>query len=449
MSADRVLVVKTPSPPPSFSKLSEALAPQRLVEIMDRVPEPTVRGRYPHWDKLRFLTPPTGLTCPEWWFGLKLRRAGSKPVPLTDKSGVHFSFNLVDPLPEFIHYVDSLARGIIQQSDPVTNPETRDSCVVRSLIEESITSSQLEGASTTRAVAKKMIREGRAPRDRSERMIFNNYRTMRHILEIQNQDISPDLICEIHRMVTDGTVDDPRAAGRFRRPDENVVVGDAYGEVFHVPPPGGELPTRVDLMCKFANSQTPDGFIHPVVRSMILHFWLAYDHPFVDGNGRTARALLYWSMLKHGYSFFEYITISKIINTGPAKYGEAFLYSETDGNDLTYFLLYHADVIRRSIDELHRYLDRHSKELADAERVVRGFTSLNDRQRDLISHALRHPGQTYTIRAHRRSHNVVYETARTDLMDLVERKLMEKRKVGKGWVFAPSSNLTQKLRAVH
>ena len=56
----------------------------------------------------------------------------------------------------------------------MTNPETRDSYLVRSLLEESITSSQLEGAATTREIAKEMIRNGRQPRDRGERMIFNN-----------------------------------------------------------------------------------------------------------------------------------------------------------------------------------------------------------------------------------------------------------------------------------
>jgi hypothetical protein len=232
--------MKTPPPPPSLSELAEELTPQRVVEIMDRVPEPTVRGRYRHWDKLRFLTPPTGLNYTEWWFGLKLRRAGSKPVPLKDKAGRNFSFNLVDPLPEWMHHVDSLGRGAIRQPDPVTNPGTRDSYIVRSLIEESITSSQLEGASTTRAVAKKMIREGRAPRDRSERMILNNYRTMRRILEIQHESITTDLLFEIHRMVTDGTLDDQSAAGRFRRPEEQVVVADDFDQVFHVPPPAEE-----------------------------------------------------------------------------------------------------------------------------------------------------------------------------------------------------------------
>jgi Fic family protein len=291
-----------------------------------------------------------------------------------------------------------------------------------------------------------MIREGREPRDRSERMILNNYRTMRRVLEIQREDITTDLLCEIHRMVTDGTLDNQSAAGRFRRPDENIVVADNFDQVFHVPPPANELETRIDELCKFANCETPVGFVHPMLRSMILHFWLAYDHPFVDGNGRTARELFYWSMLKQGYWLVKYITISKIIHKAPAHYGRAFLYTETDGNDLTYFLLYHANVIRRAIDELYSYIDRHSEQLADAQRHLQGFTLLNQRQRDLISHALRHPGQAYSIEAHRVSHNVVYETARTDLLDLAKRELVHKRKKGKAWVFTPAVDLAEKLR---
>ncbi len=183
-----------------------------------------------------------------------------------------------------------------------------------------------------------------------------------------------------------------------------------------------------------------------MIRSMILHFWLAYDHPFVDGNGRTARALFYWSMLKQGYWLFEYITISKIILKGPAEYGRAFLYSETDENDLTYFLLYHAEVVRRAIDELHHYSESRSKQLAEIQEELRGLAHLNHRQRDLINHVLHHPGQHYTIEYHRNTHNVVYETARSDLMDLADRGLMQKRKVGKTWFFAPSADLEQRLR---
>ena len=101
-----------------------------------------------------------------------------------------------------------------------------------------------------------------------------------------------ELLFEIHQMVTDGTLDDPTAAGRFRRSDEDICVGDDSGEIFHIPPAADELEGRLSEMCRFANGTTPQGFIHPLVRSIILHFWLAYDHPFVDGNGRIARILM-------------------------------------------------------------------------------------------------------------------------------------------------------------
>jgi Fic family protein len=218
-----------------------------------------------------------------------------------------------------------------------------------------------------------------------------------------------------------------------------------YNEIFHDPPPAQQLRERMDAMCDFANSKTPSGFIHPVIRSTILHFWLAYDHPFVDGNGRTARALFYWSMLRHNFWLFEFISISQIIRKAPAKYGRAFLYTETDDNDLTYFILYHLDVIRRAIKELHEYIKRKTEQLQTIEHKVRGMAALNHRQRALISHALRHPYQQYTIRSHQVSHNVVYQTSRLDLFDLELRGLLKCHKAGRMWRFTPVEGLEEKL----
>jgi Fic family protein len=399
-----------------------------------------------HWHKLQHLTPPEGLDLRQWWLGLKLRRMQSRRLPLLDARGRPFSFNVVDPLPECQHYVDSSARGGVRMPEPVTNPETKDRYLIRSLMDEAITSSQLEGASATREVAKKMIREGLKPRDRSEQMIMNNYNTMSEILKIKNEPFSKDLVFRIQSMVTDRTLDDPSGAGRFRRRDERIVVGDEVGEVFHVPPHADELEGRMEAMCRFANGETSGGFIHPLVRSIILHFWLAYDHPFIDGNGRTARALFYWSMLRHDYWLFEFISISKIILKAPVQYGQAFLYIETDDNDLTYFLLYHSGVIRKAIDELNEFIERQSMRLKQAETQLRGLASLNHRQRELIGHALRHPGHYYTIKSHRASHGVVSETARTDLEKLAERGLLVKRKSGRSWVFLPAADLEVRLK---
>ena len=327
----------------------------------------------------------------------------------------------------------------------VTNPETRDRYYIESLIEEAITSSQLEGASTTRRVAKEMFRSGRKPRGRSETMIINNYYTMQMIAELKNEKMTPEYVLRIHERVTRGTLDDPEAEGRFRNSSDDIYVGDIEGQVLHRPPPADTLKERMDAMCEFFNSPANHPFIHPVLRSIILHFWMGYDHPFVDGNGRCARALFYWSMLHQSYWLCEYISISQILLKAPSKYGLSFLHTETDGNDLTYFLLYHMNVIRRSVDELHKFIRRRTRQLKELESRVKNLDAYNHRQRDLLSHAVRHPGHQYTVNAHKAYHGVVYQTARTDLLELHDRELFDKQKVGRKWVFYAPVDLQERL----
>lgn len=439
--------MRKPQSPPDAKQAWDKLKhdPQAFLEKLSVLSRDT---RYLHWDKLRHLSPPLSMTHEEWWFAVKYQRryAYRKKIPLCDKGGIPFVMLLaVDPIPERLHEIDLGSGGLIQMPEQITNPETRDQYYISSLIEEAITSSQLEGAATTRLIAKEMIKSGRKPIDRSEQMILNNFNTMQYINKIKDRELSRELILEIHRSVTENAIDDPSAAGRFRKPDEQISVVDAYDEVLHEPPLALELNHRIESMCRFANGQTESGYIHPVIRSIILHFWLAYDHPFVDGNGRTARALFYWSMLHHKYWLFEFVSISHVLLKAPAKYERAFLYTETDENDLTYFILYHLDVIQQAVQQLHEFIQRKTARLQSLERDMRGMTILNHRQQALISHALRHPYHKYTIQSHRISHNVVYQTARNDLMNLESRGLLESKKVGKKWYFTPAAKLEKKL----
>jgi Fic family protein len=405
-------------------------------------------GEYLHWDKLRRLPTPAGRSHEEMWLALKLQRSGSsKRIPLRDKLGRSFHYCVPDTVAKLHHEIDIGAGGTIGMPGQITNPRTRDQYVVRSLMEEAITSSQLEGAVTTRQVAKDMLRSGRPPKDRSERMILNNFATMRKIVGSGDHPLSREFVFDIHRLVTAGTLDDESGAGRFRRRDENITVQDRHGEIFHTPPDADELDTRMREMCDFANGATPAQFVHPVIRAIILHFWLAYDHPFVDGNGRTARALFYWSMLRHRYWLFEFISISEILLKAPAKYARAFLYTETDSNDLTYFIIHQMEVIRGAVDGLHAYIRTKSEELQQTESLLRHAANLNHRQEALLSHALRHPDTRYTIEGHRLSQNVAYDTARTDLLGLQTLGLLEGKKAGKALVFFPPLDLPKCHRA--
>lgn len=442
-------MVKKPQTPPPFLPLLRGIVAAEKLDRILRIGSDSPRADdYLHWDELRFRKPPEGLTQQEWWLGLKLRRrADYRSIPLKDASGREFHFSLPDLVMDLLHQIDRGGGTFVEIPERITNTDQRDRYVVRSLMEEAITSSQLEGAATTREVAKRMLAEGRKPRDRSERMIVNNYLTMRHILALKDESLTPEMVLQIHREVSENALDIADGAGRFRRPDERIHVSDLEGTVFHEPPPANELPARLGAMCDFANGKTPAFFVHPVIRGIILHFWLAYDHPFVDGNGRTARALFYWQMLHAGYWLFEFISISQFLRKAPVQYGMAFLHTETDDNDLTYFIIHQSGIIRRALQELHDYVARKAAETRACLDALQKHPELNHRQQALIAHALRHPGFAYRITGHGARHAVVYQTARTDLLSLAGMGLLEQRKAGRALVFVAPKNLQERLRA--
>ena len=321
---------------------------------------------------------------------------------------------------------------------------------MRSQIEEAMTSSQLEGAGTTRAVAKEMLRSGRAPRDHGERMIHNNYLAMQELKRWRDQPLTPEAVFEIHRLLTIDTLDDASQAGRFRTADDNIVVQDEEGRLLHEPPHADELPSRLQALCDFANGRNEEGFLHPVIRAIALHFQIGYDHPFCDGNGRTARTLFYWSMLRSGYWLTEFLSVSSVFKRAKAQYLRSYLYTETDEADLGYFVDHHLDVIIGAIDGLHGWLGRKAEERNRAESLLKPGSrlggKLNHRQRELLLDAVRHPDKHYRIDRHMQVQDVSYQTARSDLLGLVDLKLMSCQKIGKAFVFTPISNLVERLR---
>lgn len=437
--------MKTPVPPPDKTNLFKSFDRDKMFQVMQL--RPLVRGEYAPWDKVRHLDPPRDLSVEEWWVGIRIARDRLlKPTSLLDGEGHPFAYSTPDPVLRALHGIDQRAGGEIQIGEEVTNPATRDRYIVSSLIEEAITSSQLEGASTTADVARNMLRTGRKPTDRSERMIVNNFNAMRFVSENSDSKLTDGFVYELHRIVTDGTLDDPAKAGVFRTDEDEIVVQDERGQILHRPPPADQLSERLEQLCAFANDRSTDTFLHPVLRAIIIHFWLGYDHPFVDGNGRTARALFYWSMLVQGYWLAEYLSISRILKKAPAQYARSFLHSETDSNDLTYFLDYQLGVILRAIDELQDYLGKKVEQIRRVEVLLKRSTELNHRQLALLSNALRRPGTRYTIRSHQRSHNVVYETARTDLLELADKELLTANKRGRSYEFVAPADLQARLR---
>jgi Fic family protein len=393
---------------------------------------------------------PKGLTPEMGWSLVKISRIGQKRrIALKGMDGTDFGYWLPDGIQRELHFIDQNATGQILVDEPGVGQADRDRYILNSLMEEAIASSILEGAATTRRKAKEMLRDERKPRNRGEQMVLNNYRTMRRIKDLSDHELSIELLCELQASMTAGTLDDPTAGGRFRRADEDVHVVDMLdGRILHTPPSASELDRRVKLLCKFANETPDSSFIHPVAKAIILHFWLAYEHPFFDGNGRTSRALFYWFLLKHKYWLMEYLPISRIILKAPAKYMRAFQFSETDEGDLTYFVAFHVRALRIAIEDLTLYMARKQRVLKKARLQLRKVPGLNHRQVEILQHALRHPDATFSIRRHMNTHGVVYQTARTDLFELERKGLFRTVKDGRTYVFIPIDELGRKLKLI-
>jgi len=448
--------MKIPLSPPPLKELIQEANAETLPQLAQLRLGPLANGKYLHWDDLRHRTPPTGLSHKIWWLALSLARSVSAhTLPFHDKQGKAFTYSLPEPLLKNLHEIDRSAGLVPGGEDNTALRSDQGRYLFSSLIEEAITSSQLEGASTTRRVAEAMLREGRKPSTLSERMIFNNFEAMQRIRDICGDTLEPEHVIELQRVLTEGTLERPEDCGRLRTSDDIEIVAPNNDRlVLHRPPAHSELPKRLKILCDFANETVADDtFIHPIVRAILLHFMVGYDHPFADGNGRTGRALFYWYMAKQGYWLVEYLSISRILRKAPAQYARAYLLTETDSGDTTYFLLHQTEVILSGLSALHQYLQQKQQEQAQLHSKLRTLQTrekqLNHRQTALLAHALKRPDEYFTIESHQRSHQIAYATARADLLSLAALGLLnESTHGGRKKVFYPAPDIRQRLDAV-
>ncbi len=177
-----MFVAKAPSVEELFEKLGldAALKAFRASGEGPAIAGVPAGAEYLHWDKLRQLEPPAGLTREEWWLAIKAGRSASQhPLALADRQGNPFSYSVLDSMHRQLRQIDQRCAGEVAMDEVVTSERAAGRrFLVNSLMEEAIRSSQLEGATTSRVVAKEMLRSGREPTDRSERMILNNYRAL-------------------------------------------------------------------------------------------------------------------------------------------------------------------------------------------------------------------------------------------------------------------------------
>ncbi|MDH6354991.1 Fic family protein [Dysgonomonas sp. PH5-45] len=429
--------------PPKFNKKDKAVLNKTIplmVELQVNGLLKKIQDDYLYWDKLKYKT--KGYEAAELWNAVKFHRILNYRKVTFGK--YEFCFVITDYIQRALHLFDMHIGGTLGSNIDIAETD-KTKYVISSIMEEAISSSQMEGANTTRRKAKEMIRQEIKPRSRSEQMILNNFITMKHIVQFKTQDITPEEILHIHKLITNKTLDNVSDEGSFRNNDEIYVVNHSNSEVVHTPPPKEEIPQLINDLCTFFN-EDGNRFIHPIIKGCIIHFMIAWIHPFCDGNGRTARAIFYWYMLKKGYWLTEYLSISRIIKDTKAQYEKAYLYSESDDNDLSYFITYHIRTMEKAFDALKKYIDKKQKEVFQAAKFMK-IPGVNDRMAQLLKLVYEDSDRILNVKEVEARFSISSYTARADLNHLVNLGFLDAIQVNKKkQSFVKSERFEEKIK---
>ena len=399
----------------------------KIAPIVDKV-----NADYEYWDKVKYKSLPEGYTPQMLWTHVKASRLRGM-MTVWNKYGINLC--ITSQMQRMCHDFDMKFGSFWEDDNEAQSPEKKY-YLSSSLMEEAIYSSKMEGASTTRVFAKEMLRKKKSPQNKAQQMIVNNYNTIQYIVDHKDDPLTEEGLLYIHRLMTEKTLDNPDDAGRFRTNDKVVVADMVEGDIIYTPPSFMEIPEFVETLCEFFNNDSPSTFIHPIIKGIIVHFILAYMHPFVDGNGRTARALFYWYMLKENYKLTEYMSISRVIAKSKSSYEKAFRYTENDGNDMGYFVAYNLKALETSFQQLREYIQRKQQEKKAASTFMMAG-NINYRQAMVLQRLTDEPDTIFTVKDVQELFSVSSMTARKDLTDLVQQGYLTEiaiNKVTRGYI---------------
>ena len=398
-----------------------------IAPIIDKI-----NNDYDYWDKVKYKQLPKKYTPQTLWTLVKASRIRGRIYVWTK---YRISLSVTSNMQRMCHDFDMKFGSFWEDGNDYQSPEKKY-YLSSSLMEEAIYSSIMEGASTTRVVAKEMLRKKKSPHNKAQQMIINNYKTIQYIVEHRKEPLTEENLLYIHQLMTEKTLDNPEDAGRFRTNDKVVVANMMDGDIVHTPPSFTEIPEFVKTLCGFFNNDNPHTFIHPIIKGIIIHFMLAYMHPFVDGNGRTARALFYWYMLKENYSLTEYMSISRVIAKSKNAYEKSFRYTEADENDMGYFVAYNLKALDTAFDQLRDYIQRKQREKKAAQSFMM-VGNINQRQATVLQRLTDEPNAVITVKDLQQLFSVSSMTARKDLTELVKQGYLQEiaiNKVTRGYI---------------
>ncbi len=389
--------------------------------------------RYLTLDEIKHRVKQQG-TAESEWINLKKeivtsRKTGS--ITLFFKSiEPKFWFYPADVILKKIDEIERIGKDLYEQINKQATFKTE--FLLDSAIEEAITSAIYEGAHSTRAQAEQLIASGERPKNKDEWMLMNNFRAMKWVKDNQSSSLTKNVILQLHKIVTENTLegDDINFQGKFR--NDKVFVGPHEG-IEH-----SKVEQAIDDMISISTNNPR--YFHPLLKGILIHYFISYVHPFFDGNGRTARALFYFKSIKNQLNYVELLSVSAYLRTHGKQYEKSFEKVKDNEFDLTYFLDFCLDSISSALKEVARKVNYLLRMTDLKERF-----NLSQTQVGLMQRMALHKFRTIDIEAYAQKISKSREFARQELKSLLELNLVSEIKVSKKLVYKVNADKLKEL----
>ena len=291
----------------------------------------------------------------------------------------------------------------------------------KALILESHHSTHIEGTALSLEQAQNIL-EGKkikgVNRD-DEKELLNYKKAMDFITKYLGKEdpITEGLIRELHRITVKGVRGDKADPGNYRK-IQNYVVNSLTREIIYTPPAPLEVP---HLMREFAGWLNKNKDLSPVLTAGIAQFQLVHIHPFIDGNGRTARLLSTLILYKTDYDFKRLFTISKYYDKNRPAYYKAIQSVRNNAMDMTDWLEYFVIGLQRQMKEIKEKGEQIIKQDSVLQKIKR--LGLNARQEKAIKFLLR--TGAISVGEYQAVTSCIRRTAQRDLEDMRERGIIK------------------------
>ncbi len=386
------------------------------------------QSRYAPIEDIKYRLEKLGISKNDWP-SLKekiqsFRKMGAVPF-FINTIGKKFWYFPSDSINKKIHEIESSGNRLY---DRIENQGTfKHEFLANAAVEEAITSAIHEGANSTRSKAKALIASGDKPKNKDEWMLINNYHAMKWIKDNSNLPVSTELILRIHEIVTKNTLegDDVNFCGKLR--DDAVYVTSHLG-IKHEGVKHDKLTEALNEAIKSTTDHPR--FLHSLLKGIILHYFIAFIHPFFDGNGRTARTLFYFKGMKNNLKFVELLSVSADLKRHGNKYEKSFELVKEHEFDMTYFIDFCLDSLSTALNQVEKKVNY----LIDITKLIDSI-GINSNQVALLQRMVLNKYGEIAIEEYATNIGKSREIARKELKQLFAKKILKEEKKGKKFVY--------------